>query len=168
MSVFFISDLHFGHRNMAIKRGFPSEIEHDEFIISQWNKTVNKKDMVYILGDITMEKKTYGILDKLNGLKNVVLGNHDARNHVPELLKHVNSVAGMVDYKNKCILTHCPIHPQELGYRFRYNIHGHVHEKPIYRKLFGLKLFRDRRYVNVSCEALNYTPIEFEKLIKQQ
>jgi calcineurin-like phosphoesterase family protein len=117
--------------------------------------------MVYILGDVTMEKKTYEILNRLNGLKNVILGNHDARNHVPELLKHVNSVAGMVDYKNKCILTHCPIHPQELSYRYKYNIHGHVHEKPIYRKLFGFKLFRDRRYVNVSCEVLNYTPIEF-------
>jgi len=152
---------------MAIKRGFPSEVEHDEYIIWRWNQTVNKKDMVYILGDITMEKKIYDILDRLNGLKNVVLGNHDSRQHVPELLKHVNSVAGMVDYKNKCILTHCPIHPQELDYRYRYNIHGHVHEKPIYRKFLGIKLFKDSRYLNVSCEALNYTPIEFSKLFKK-
>jgi calcineurin-like phosphoesterase family protein len=82
-----------------------------------------------------MEKKTYDILDRLNGLKNIVLGNHDARNHVPELLKHVNSVAGMVDYKKKCILTHCPIHPHELDYRYKYNIHGHVHEKTIFKKI---------------------------------
>jgi calcineurin-like phosphoesterase family protein len=64
----------------------------------------------------------------LNGVINVVLGNHDERNHVQELLKYVNSVAGMVDYKNKVILTHCPIHPSQLEFRYSHNIHGHVHE----------------------------------------
>lgn len=31
----FISDLHFGHKNMAIRRGFKDEFEHDEHIIKQ-------------------------------------------------------------------------------------------------------------------------------------
>jgi len=146
--VFFISDLHFGHRNMAIKRGFKDEHEHDSHIIKKWNKVVNKKDTVWILGDITMEKVApYALLDKLNGFKKVVLGNHDMPNHSKELLKYVNSIAGMVDYKGYA-LTHCPIHESEIS-RYIKNIHGHVHENSL----------PDERYLNVSCEVLNYTPL---------
>jgi len=158
MSVFFISDLHFGHENMAIKRGFSCSGEMNEHIIKCWNSVIDKRDMVYILGDITMEKTLdYPLLNRLKGDKNVVLGNHDQRQHVTELLKYVNSVSGMINYKGVYILTHCPIHPCELDFRFKYNIHGHVHENSL----------PDKRYINVSCEEVNYTPIEFSKLIEK-
>lgn len=146
--VFIISDLHFGHRNMAIRRGFKDEVQHDSFIIEQWNKVVLKRDTVWVLGDITMEKSSpYHLLGKLNGFKKVVLGNHDQPQHIPELLKYVNSVCGMIKYKG-FIFTHCPIHESELS-RFCKNIHGHVHEKSL----------SDERYINVSCEVVNYTPV---------
>jgi calcineurin-like phosphoesterase family protein len=154
MSVFFISDLHFHHENMAIKRGFKDANEMNEHIVTKWNKIISKRDTVYILGDITMEKKNYSILDRLKGNKNVILGNHDQKQHVQELLNHVNSVAGMINYKGNYILTHCPIHPSELDFRFSYNIHGHVHENTL----------NDTRYINVSCEAIDYTPIKFESI----
>lgn len=150
--VYFISDLHLGHKNMAIKRGFIDENEHDLHIINSWNSVVKKKDTVWILGDITMERATnYHLLDQLNGFKKVVLGNHDRPKHVPELLKHVNHVCGMFKYHG-FILTHCPVHEGQLG-RFSKNIHGHVHEDSL----------EDERYINVSCEAINYTPIEIIK-----
>lgn len=152
--VFIISDLHLGHENMAIKRGFVNAQEHDEHIISKWNSVVNKNDTVWILGDITMERSSmYHLLDRLKGRKKVVLGNHDKPQHVNELLKYVNSVCGMIRYKS-CILTHCPIHPVELD-RFVKNIHGHVHENSL----------DDNRYVNVSCEAIDFTPQLFESLL---
>lgn len=144
----FISDLHFGHTNMAIKRGFEFVADHDNYIVNQWNKVVNKKDTTYILGDITMEKANYEILDKLNGIKHIVLGNHDEGQHTKILQQYVNKIAGMVNYKKEFILTHCPIHPRELEYRFKYNIHGHVHENSL----------EDKRYINVSCEVVDYTP----------
>ena len=148
--VFIISDLHLSHRNMAIKRGFKDEFEHDKFIIEQWNKVVSKKDTVFILGDITMEKATpYYLLDNLKGVKKVVLGNHDKPQHVKELLKYVNSVCGIVKYKG-FILSHCPIHESELK-RYYKNIHGHVHENSL----------EDDRYINVSCEVINFTPMLF-------
>ena len=151
--ILIIADLHFRHKNMAIKRGFKDELEHDEFIISQWNKVVLKKDTVWILGDITMEKSShYHLLSRLNGYKKAVLGNHDQPHHVPELLKYVNSVCGMTKLKG-FILTHAPIHDSELG-RFGKNIHGHVHENSL----------DDDRYINVSCENINYTPILIDSL----
>lgn len=147
-TIYFISDLHFGHENMAIKRGFKNHFEHDEYIISQWNKIITKKDTVWILGDITMEKDLYYFrLDQLNGIKKVVLGNHDMPQHVPELLKYVNKVCGMYDYKDLC-LSHCPIHENEIG-RYRKNYHGHIHENT----------YNDSRYINCCAEVLNYKPI---------
>lgn len=156
-NVFIISDLHFGHRNMALHRGFKSVEEHDQHIIDCWNSVVTKGDTVWILGDVSMEKATeYHKLGLLKGHKKVVLGNHDMckPSHNAEMLKYVNCVSGAVTNKSKgYILTHIPIHPNELEYRFKINIHGHVHEKNI----------NDNRYVNVCCEVVNYTP----KLLKE-
>ncbi|MFY0606406.1 MAG: hypothetical protein JXR10_06820 [Cyclobacteriaceae bacterium] len=146
-NVFVISDLHFGHRNMAIRRGFESVEDHDSHIITSWNEVVRKGDVVWILGDLTMEKASnYNLLDKLRGYKKVVLGNHDRPNHIPRLLNHVNSVCGMYQYKD-VIFTHCPIHVSQLS-RFRANFHGHVH----------LESLDDNRYINISAEVIDFKP----------
>jgi calcineurin-like phosphoesterase family protein len=164
----FIADLHLSHTNMAIKRGFKDSIEHDEYIISQWNKVVNKRDTTYILGDITMESsKPYPLLARLNGVKHVVGGNHDKRQHIKELLKYVESVTGMVSYKGM-FLTHCPIHPMELQHRVTRNIHGHIHEnvveKPVYEygNMVGTTI--DERYICVSCEHVDFQPKTLKEL----
>lgn len=152
----FIADLHFGHQNMAKRRGFDSVEAHDEHIIQEWNKVVDKRDVTYILGDITMEKKApYHLLKRLNGIKHVVLGNHDRRQDVPDLwMNHVESVAGMVQFKG-FFLTHCPIHPKEITYRGIYgNIHGHIHDSEV----------GEPGYYCVSCERVNYKPITLKEL----
>ena len=163
----FIADLHLGHTNMALKRGFATAEEHDEHIISQWNKKVHKRDTVYILGDVTMESsKPYPLLNRMNGIKRVVLGNHDMGKDIPELLKYVHSVSGMVRYKG-IWLTHCPVHERELEFRVPRNIHGHIHEERIMQlESFG---FKDEwvphdKYHCVSCEHVDYTPVTLEEL----
>ncbi len=167
----FFSDPHFGHLNMARKRGFQDEFYMGEHIVEKWNSVVKKGDVTYIMGDITMEKSSdYYWLDRLNGIKKVVLGNHDEPQHVSELLKYVNKVAGMINYKDKefgsIILTHCPIHPREFEYRCDFNIHGHIHEFNVEIKLeFGSVI--DRRYINVSAENINYTPMTLKQLIER-
>jgi len=45
--------------------------------------------------------------------------------------------------------------PQSVG-RWKGNIHGHLHSNTI----------PDARYVNVSAEQVNYTPIDFEEIRK--
>lgn len=166
----FISDPHFNHKNMAIKRGFDNIDDMNNMFIENWNKVVKKKDSTYILGDITMEtKKGYELLDELNGYKFVVLGNHDRRQDVRELLNHVNGVCGMFNYK-KCIITHCPVHYSELKYRYKYNIHGHTHSNHISKNTWDFLSFKDReiydkRYINVCAEVINYTPKTLKELI---
>lgn len=154
----FISDLHFGHRNMAIRRGFKDEYSHDEKIIENWNSVVNKRDTTYVLGDVTMERSNYEILDRLNGYKKVILGNHDKPQHVKKLLNYVNSVSGCINYKGGVILTHVPVNEREFNFtRSVVNLHGHIHEH----------ILKDKRYVNVCCEQVDYTPRELEWLLNK-
>jgi calcineurin-like phosphoesterase family protein len=164
----FIADLHFGHVNMALKRGFATVEEHDEFIISQWNRVVKKQDLTWILGDVTMESaKSYPLLARLNGMKKVVLGNHDMPSHIPELLKYVQCVSGLTRYKG-IWLSHCPVHPMELEHRVPRVIHGHIHENIVMKQItfMGFTIFKrvDRRYHGVSCEQVDYTPKTLEQL----
>lgn len=155
----FVSDLHIGHTNMALHRGFSSVEEHDNHIIREWNKVVRSpKDLTYILGDITMEKSNdYYKLSLLNGRKIVVLGNHDRHQDIRLLLNYVENVAGMINYKG-FFLTHCPIHESELLQKVRGNIHGHNHENRI----------DNPKYINVSCDLLNYQPKTIEELLEIQ
>jgi calcineurin-like phosphoesterase family protein len=158
INTFFIGDTHFGHKNIIsfCRPEFNNLDEMHETIITRWNKTVSPKDKVYFLGDFCMNK-TYiaEFAPQLNGTKIMILGNHDQGNM--ELYKYdFKKVFGVSNYKG-CFLTHIPIHPQQF-YRTLLNIHGHMHENKI----------DDNRYFNVSCEQLNYTPIEWEEIKVQR
>ena len=154
-TVYCVSDLHLGHKGMAEYRGFGSVEEHDEHLIAQWNSIVkNKRDLVYILGDITLENsRYYHLLDRLMGRKIVVLGNHDKPKDVAELLKYVESVAGVIEYKGY-LLSHIPISLSELG-KCRANVHGHIHRNVIDHE----------KYVNVCAEVIDYKPVTFEQIL---
>ena len=104
-----------------------------------------------MLGDITMEKDNYGVLRQLNGIINVVLGNHDQPQHIRSMMNYVNKVMGMKKLDGFWI-SHAPIHPLEL--RGCSNIHGHVHGYNI----------NDDRYFNVCAENIDYTPISFDEI----
>lgn len=169
-TVRFIADYHFGHETCATKfRGFKNAFEMNEHIVNEHNKIVRKKDLTYILGDITMETdKWYFYLDQMNGRKKVILGNHDKMKNIPELLKYVEEVGAIVKYKD-IFLTHVPVHPQELEYRVSKNIHGHLHEYNVTKSIIEgtrntLDNEKDERYFNVSCEQVNYQPKTLEEL----
>ncbi len=169
----FIGCLHLGHKWMAQHRGFNDEYYHDEHLIDMWNRTVGKKDLTYILGDITMETdQHYHQLDRLNGRKIVSLGNHDEPKHVRELLKYVENVAGMIDYKG-FVLTHAPIHPSDIG-MCRGNIHAHIHENKL-TEMSALTRYADddsvwkhtlHKYHNVDAKLIDFKPKTIEELLK--
>ncbi|WP_314977755.1 metallophosphoesterase [Campylobacter rectus] len=84
MSVYFTSDLHFGHELMLKKypnfRKGSNAAEMDENLIAVWNALITPEDVVYDLGDVSFHKdfaRTYEILRRLNGRHFLVLGNHD-------------------------------------------------------------------------------------------
>ena len=85
MNIFLTSDLHFGHRNIIrIGKGrpFDSIQEHDEALIENWNSVVKPGDLVYVLGDMSIETTIDEIrkpLSRLQGSKHLILGNHDRK-----------------------------------------------------------------------------------------
>lgn len=175
MNVRHIGCLHLGHLNMARYRGFQDEWEHDDYLIKAWNSIVtNNKDIVYIHGDVTMEKADhYYKLDQLNGIKHVVLGNHDKKQHVRELLNYVESVSGMIDFKGYC-LTHAPIHPSELSF-YKGNIHAHIHHRNKLQEVLVMDKYGDEdktnyptlhKYYNVDAKIIDYKPKSIEELEK--
>ena len=157
---------------MAMHRGHASSEEHDNLLITSWNKVVHKKDLTYILGDVTMEThEHYHMLDQLNGRKIVVLGNHDLPAHTVTLLQYVETVAGMVDWKGY-VLTHAPIHPNEISF-CRGNIHAHIHHENRLEQLYvqdrygesGISIPTRQKYHNVDAHLIAYTPIRIEDLV---
>ena len=161
METFFISDTHFGHKNIINYsaewrnrdgKPFRTIEEHDEYLVEQWNKTVTKDDKVYHLGDFCFGKRNIQYAGRLNGKKTLIQGNHDSYKAV-NYLEHFDDVRGAQQFDN-CILTHVPVHVGQLD-RFIMNIHGHLHHENI----------DDWRYFNVSCEQIECTPMPYDCII---
>jgi len=158
---FFIADTHFGHNNIITfdelkpYRAFDSIFEHDEYLIKQWNSVVSPKDRVFHLGDFCFGKKNLEIAGRLNGRKILVMGNHDHYS-TADYLKYFDKCLGASQFQSM-ILTHIPVHPEQMVERFTYNIHGHLHSKPL----------SHFRYQCVSVEQINMTPISYEQILER-
>jgi calcineurin-like phosphoesterase family protein len=161
-NIFFISDTHFGDTDMTVitnpnngkpLRPWRTVEEHDEALIENWNKVVKPNDKVYHLGDVAMPRKSLHILDRLNGKKVLIRGNHDIYS-LKDYSKYFYDIRGMFVMPNTgMVLTHAPIHPS-CRERFGCNIHGHIHEGEIW----------DTFYTNICVEKIDFTPISFEDL----
>lgn len=190
-NVFFISDTHIGHQKIITfgHRNFATIEEHDETIVSNWNSVVGKNDTVRHQGDVSvggdLTDRVIDCLKRLNGKIIVVPGNHDTRAKLKKYAELGFIIdTGMVEFKGDLALTHPPVHVQQVETRFKANIHGHLHDMNITRKIYKgtdwvvsynedgtLKKCEhvpffdeelDPRYVNVSCEQINLTPIPFD------
>lgn len=155
--VFVTADTHFRHRNILrfepVARPFSTIEEHDQAIVDRWNAVVRPRDTVWHLGDVLFGRQSFEILRGLNGIKKLVLGNHD---HYPTLLylEHFTRVCGVAELRH-CVLTHVPVHPNQFG-RYRANIHGHLHSRAL----------EDPRYINVSVEHTGMAPVLLDELLE--
>lgn len=78
--VYYTSDLHLGHKMVAELRGFSTTEDHDEAILANWAKIVTKRDIVWVLGDLTLKgnpDEQLAKIAKLPGNKHFIAGNHD-------------------------------------------------------------------------------------------
>lgn len=159
-NVYFISDLHLGHKRIldfaGEYRDGETVYDHDQIIVDRINETCSKKDILYILGDVCMTDEGFSRLFELKPQLRLVKGNHDLR-PVVQYNKVFQQIHGIVRYKDHW-LSHCPLHPDEL--RGRNNIHGHVHKNSI-RDVHGKV---DDRYINVCVENNRGYPVAYKDI----
>lgn len=161
MKTFLISDTHFGHVGMTKflredgtkLRPWDNIQDHDQNLIECWNEVVKPGDKVYHLGDVGLSNATHllRVMQSLNGTKILIKGNHDSlkMSQYAQVFKDVRACHSL----NGIFLAHIPIHPMSLE-RWKGQAHGHLHAKTV----------GDERYMNVSCEQIDYTPIDFEEV----
>lgn len=154
MTLWFVSDTHFGHANIInyCQRPFASTEEMDEAMIERWNAVVRPSDHIYHLGDVAMRKADLlRVMPRLVGHKRLVRGNHDIF-PTKEYLKFFDEIHGVRVF-DRMVFSHFPLHPTSIE-RFAGNIHGHIHEL----EAFSLS------HVNISVEQTNYTPITLDQV----
>lgn len=184
--IYFTGDLHFGHENVLRFDGrpFSSVEEMDEELISRWNNKVGKGDIVYILGDMIWKSRTDDaatLLNRLNGQKILIKGNHDKFLHNAKAKK---ALAGIKDYDDipvtlkdgtvrRCILSHY-FKPFYNGHRYNaIHLHAHSHftdeadyEISIVNQLN--KVGFDLRIYNVGCMYWNFEPVTLDEILEHE
>lgn len=182
---FYIADTHFGHENIMKydNRPFMSVEEMDRAIIFNWNKAVGKDDTVYVLGDVSWYSRASGktskILDKLNGNKILIRGNHDNRlsDIDKKYFSQIMDCAIITDNSTgadgaKIVLCHYPIPFYQNMPHGDYHFYGHVHNgwdhnmMEHWRKEIENLYMREWRGYNVGCMMpyMNYTPRTFREI----
>lgn len=167
-NTFLYSDPHFGHVGVTRftrsdgtpLRPWDNPDEMDQALIDNWNKVVNDKDRIYILGDIVINRRCLSTLYALKGRKVLIKGNHDIFK-LDDYIPHFDDIRAYQQL-DTFYMCHIPMHPQQLPHWCTGNIHGHLHSNLVLDQ-HGKP---DNRYINVCVEHTDYTPIEFEEIRK--
>lgn len=170
--IYFTSDLHFEHANIIkiCNRPFNSVQEMNEAIVNNWNSVVKANDIVYILGDVMMNKDVNAVkkyIDRLNGSKVLIVGNHDyfKKRYLAagyDFFLYIKSYEELEYNKQRFILMHYPIMDWNHMFRGSYMLHGHMHNKAVYNyqnRQNGVK-----RY-DVGVDANNFAPVSIDDII---
>jgi calcineurin-like phosphoesterase family protein len=166
--IYLTSDQHFGHTNVIkyCNRLFKNTVEMDKVIIDKYNSIVGLDDVCFHVGDFTMSNnfdQISSILKRLNGVKHLILGNHDR-------LKPFQYVeAGYTSVHTSLILEGLYLaHDPSVGAALPKGatlLHGHVHG--LFKEVIsdtGVVL------INVGVDVRDMAPISLNdiKIIKER
>ena len=161
MRTWIISDTHFHHAKIIeyCDRPFKDVNHMNEAMIERWNEVVGEGDVVWHLGDFGFFKDVNHMrltTDRLNGKKNIILGNHDR-------FKPTQFMEGGFQWASRFpiifdeffILSHEPKFLESNSPYFVF--YGHFHQK-FYVDAKSLN------YWNCCAEVQDYRPIDFDDL----
>jgi len=164
MKIFFTSDPHYGHLNIIkyCNRPFYYIEEMNKALINNWNSVVDKDDLVYIIGDLSMsynKEKLKAILEQLNGTKILIKGNHDRTKNIPtECFQSIHDRLQITGENYNFILVHDPAEASANHFNKQKYLCGHLHRTINYHSYDN--------WIDVGVDANNFTPISLEKILK--
>lgn len=170
------------------RKQFKSLMHMRDEIFTNWEKVVKPQDKIYVLGDIAWNSDHLQEIAMLPGKKRAVLGNHDD-GHAPAYEGVFDALYGAKTLPGGILLTHIPVHESQLTRgSMQHNIHGHLHdevmeqlhhdqwidhqiyyegtsiERTVGRFMTQTVKVMHPKYTCVSCEQVNYTPINLEEI----
>lgn len=159
----FISDTHFNHANFLNFvdeagnkiRPFSTVEEMNDCMITNWNERIKPGDKVYHLGDFGMNS-TYNntVLPKLNGVKRLILGNHDTVKG--DLVNHFKKITMWRVFREyDFVLSHVPLREDSMITTF--NLHGHIHQNKS----------PSERHMNLCVEHTDYAPVHLDTILER-
>lgn len=160
---FFYSDPHFWHAKIieATCRPFLMVEQMNECLIDEYNRRVGTTDHVLWLGDCCFrERELPGILDRMNGCKSLILGNHDKSTITFYLRAGFSAVLHeprLWIADRVCLVSHYPYagvgsrYPDRRPPKIKKHIliHGHTHEP----------VKRHGNMIHVGVDAWDYAPV---------
>jgi calcineurin-like phosphoesterase family protein len=164
---FFISDHHLFHSNTwklfknasgLPMRPFSSNEEMHEYMVEKWNSVIKDQDNVYHLGDVTFDygPRFNGLMSRLKGRKRLIVGNHD-KIWNPNLMRWFEKADLWKGFsESNFTASHFPLRLESLR-DGAFNVHGHTHANNM----------EDPRYINVSVEVRDYTPVHLDQITKE-
>jgi len=166
-NTYFTSDTHFYHKNIIKydNRPFNSIEEMNDTIINNWNSIVKPNDYVFHLGDFSFSNITLikELLNKLNGIKYLILGNHDnISSNLDEYFQYITNYMSIniqdEDNKQQIILCHYPFIEWDRKHYGSWNLHGHCH---------GTLQTKIQNQLDVGVNNHNYFPLSYDE-VKQK
>lgn len=178
--IYYIADWHYGHKNVITfdNRPFASLDEMNTVLVNRWNNTVTDNDTVYVLGDMFYCKRNLisAVLDKLNGHKILIRGNHDKltprqRRYFDDIVDYME----IVDGDRNVVLSHYPIVSYKNMRHGWLHLYAHVHNSDenilvqnTFRRMQKLQENHTKPQafnVGVMMPYMNYTPQTLESII---
>lgn len=180
MKVYFIADLHFGHRNIIgfDNRPWDSLQSMEAEMIRRWNERVTDRDHVFIVGDFcafSSMSHAAAILRRLKGHKHLIRGNHDLREPVfdsffEDVTDYRQITVRAFGEKQNLVLCHY-FRPFFRGARQGgIHLYGHTHNSRVaemeerFQRFLGWAGIQCEAY-NVGACRLDYTPRTLEEII---
>ena len=172
--IWFTSDTHFFHTNVIkySNRPFLDKYEMNDKLVHNWNQRVKPIDHVYHLGDVSFGgiDETTQLLERLNGHKYLILGNHDkmfikaGKRHekLKGIFKWIKPYYELKVFdretheKQRIVLLHYAMKVWNTSHYGTWHLYGHSHHT-LADCLMSLSM-------DVGVDGHNYMPISYEEV----
>lgn len=167
MAVWVSSDLHFFHKNVIkfCNRPYNTVEEMNEGIIKNFNSVIQPNDTLYLLGDISFSNavKAVDVLNRLNGHKHLIIGNHDTKLvkdiRVMEVFSSISHYKEMKVGKSNVVMMHYPIYSWNRKHYGSIHLFGHLHGNNVD--------LGEGRYKDVGVDTNNMMPYNLYNLVEE-